>query len=185
MILNIHGFSSNGLSKKSQILKQEFGENIISPSFVNIPTLAFDTAEQIIKICLHEKKTIHLIGSSIGGFMSIYLCEKYGLKGVLINPAIYPYNFHSFIGLVRTSYDGSMFECTKTHLQDLKKYEVRNIKNPQNFLLLLQKGDELLDYKEAEKKFVNSKIIVENGGSHGYDNFESKMKIIREFLCSS
>ncbi len=182
MILNIHGFRSNGLSNKSKVVRDEFGLEAISPTFSNIPDLAFDTAEQLIKLFLSEGKKVGLIGSSMGGYMSIYLAQKYDLKAVLINPSIFPYRFDRFTGLVTSSYDNSRFECTKTHLEDLKKYDVKTIKNPQNFLLLLQKGDELLDYKQAEDKFRDSNLIIEEGGSHRFDGFESKIEIIKEFL---
>ncbi len=182
MILNIHGFSSNGLSSKSKTIRENFGLDVISPTFSNIPDLAFDTAEQIIKIFLNEGKKIGLIGSSMGGYMSIYLAHKYELKAVLINPSIYPYRFDRFTGLVKSFYDSSQFECTKTHLEELKKYDVKNITKPDNFLLLLQKGDELLDYKEAEEKFKDSKLIIEENGSHRFENFESKIPHIKKFL---
>ncbi len=181
MILYIHGFSSSGLSYKSKLFRENFGE-IISPTLSNIPDLAIDTLEQIIKFSLHVKKPVHLVGSSIGGYMSIYLANKYNLKAVLINPAITPYNFTMFTGFNECAYDGSKFESTCKHLEDLKKYDVATLKNLKNFLVLLQKGDELLNYKEAEEKFKNSNLIVEEGGTHSFDNLSSKLNDIKTFF---
>ncbi len=182
MLINIHGFSSNGLSRKSKLLRQKYKNQIICPTLSNIPELAVDTLEQIISHLLKTEKSINLIGSSIGGYLSIYLACKYNLKAVLINPAIYPYNFKNFIGLNECSFDGSKFESTCKHLQSLKNYDIKKIKEPKNFLVLLQKGDELLDYQEAEKKFIDANLVIEEGGSHGFENFESKFDLIDEFF---
>lgn len=182
MFLNIHGFSSNGLSNKSIILREKYQENIISPTLSNIPELAVDTLEQIINYILKIGKSVYLIGSSIGGYICIYLSQKYNLKTVLINPAIYPYDYTDFIGLVECSFDKSKFECTLKHIKALKKYEINNIKNPENFLVLLQKGDELLDYTQAEKKFSKSNLDIQEGGSHNYVNLESKLLLIDKFF---
>jgi predicted esterase YcpF (UPF0227 family) len=34
---------------------------------------------------------INLVGSSLGGFYSLYLSNKYNLKAILINPSITPH----------------------------------------------------------------------------------------------
>lgn len=184
MLINIHGFSSNGLSSKSKILRDFYHSNIISPTLSNIPALAVDTLEQIVSCSQKIDKNIGFIGSSIGGYLSIYLADKYNLKAVLVNPAIYPYNFTDFLGLVECGYDNSKFECTLNHLEALKKYEVKTVKHPENFLVLLQKGDELLNYEEAQEKFSNSPLIIEENGNHGYENFASKIRVIDKFLRS-
>lgn len=40
---------------------------------------------------MKESYDITLVGSSLGGFYSIYLSEKYNLKAVLINPSVEPW----------------------------------------------------------------------------------------------
>ncbi|MBS9778768.1 MAG: esterase [Campylobacteraceae bacterium] len=183
MILNIHGFGSCGLSGKSMLIRNEF-EDVISPSLSYIPELTFDTLEQIIEYGLSKNETIHLIGSSIGGYISIYLSNKYNLKAVLINPAICPYKFDSFVGYATNYYDKSQFQCTKEHLRSLKKYEVLHVKDQSKFMLLVQKGDELLDYKDALDKLPNAHIFLEEGGSHGFERFDSKIMDIRKFFSN-
>ncbi len=183
MILNIHGFGSCGLSKKSLIIKESF-EDVLSPSLSYIPELAFDTLEQIIKYALSKNETVHLIGSSIGGYISIYLSNKYNLKAVLINPAIYPYRFDKFVGFATNYYDQSQFQCTKEHLNSLKKYEALHVKEQSKFMLLLQKGDELLDYKDALNKLPHAHTLLEEGGHHGFEDFSSKIEDIKKFFAS-
>lgn len=185
MILYLHGFASSALSKKADIVREYFKDNVICPNLSHIPALALDTAEQIINLLLKRGENVSLMGSSAGGYLSIYLANKYNLKAVLINPAIYPYKLTDFVGLVKCYYDGSSFECTQEHIEFMQDYEVASVKNQKNFMLLLQKGDELLDYHEAVEKFHDAKIILEEGGSHSFDGFEHKMGEIEKFLCQN
>lgn len=182
MIIYIHGFGSSGFGGKATILRDEFKDEIILPSLSNIPTLAIDTLEQLIFLLKKYNENIYLMGSSLGGFYSIYLANKYNLKAVLINPAIYPYKTLSKVGTATNYYDLSTFECNENHLNSLKNFEVATIKNQENFLVLLQKGDEVLDYKEALEKLPNAKSIVKEGGNHSFTNFEGCIEEIRNFF---
>lgn len=52
---------------------------------------------------------ITLVGSSLGGYYSLYLSQKYGLKAVLINPCLEPHNIIKlFLGENKNS-DGSTY----------------------------------------------------------------------------
>ena len=63
--------------------------------------------------------------------------------------------------------------------------------NPQNLLVILKKGDELLNFQDAvnyfsqralEKSNAQSHIIVEDGGDHRMSDFETKLPQIILFL---
>ena len=47
---------------------------------------------------------------------------------------------------------------------------------------LLQKGDKSLDYTLSETKYLGASMIIEEGGSHDFDNFESMIPTIKEFI---
>lgn len=52
---------------------------------------------------------ITLIGSSLGGFYSIYLAQKYNLKAILINPSIESHKtLKTYVG-EHTNFDGSKY----------------------------------------------------------------------------
>ena len=185
MIICIHGFGSSGKGGKAQLFKEYFkSQNIpyISPSLSYVPELAIDTLEQLIESYNEE---VTLIGSSLGGFYSIYLAEKYGLKAVLINPAIDSPNtlkrMLSLDGMATNYYDESHFELNKKHIDMLLNHRVKEIKNG-DYLLLLQKGDDVLDYRDALAKLPNAKSIVENDGTHPFEGIERHFETIRTFL---
>jgi len=182
MILYIHGFGSSGFGGKASLFREYFEDEVITPSLSYVPKLAIDTLEQIIEVFLNKDENIGLVGSSLGGFYAIYLANKYNLKAVLINPAVYPYKTLDKIGMAMNYYDGTSFEVTKDHIDYLKAIEVNQIESQENFLTLLQTEDEVLDYTEAADKLSDSELIIEEGGNHSFENIESYFRKISIFL---
>lgn len=182
MIIYVHGFASSSKGQKAKLFKEEFEDDIIVPSLSYVPSLAIDTLESLIKLLLNQKQKVSLIGSSLGGYYCIYLASQYNLKAILINPAIKPFETLDKIGLCTNYYDNSSFEITKEHLDYLKILDIKKEENENNFLILLQKGDETLDYKDAMNFFIKSNLYIEEGGSHSFENIEKHFSIIKDFL---
>jgi len=182
MILYIHGFGSSGQAGKASLFREYFkSQNIpfIAPSLSYVPELAITTLEELIG----SYDDVTLIGSSLGGYYAMYLAQKYGLKSVLINPAM-----HSAKTLKRAInkqkktlnyYDLSHFEWNESHINMLKKYEVER---PTSVcLLLLQKGDDVLNYQDALDKLPHAQLVLEEGGSHTFEGIERYFEMIRDF----
>ena len=171
MIIYIHGFSSSGNGAKAKAMRhycQEHNISFMAPSLSYVPDLAIETLCDIIA---SQTEPVSLVGSSLGGYYALYLAQKYRLKVTLINPSIYPYKtLASYTGLVTNFYDGSRFEWNDGHVEMLKKYEVEAAEV--SALLLLQKGDLLLDYQQALAKLPHAEVIVEDGGDHGFVGIE-------------
>ena len=185
MIIYIHGFASSGFGTKAQEFKKYYKDEIICLSLPTIPLLAINNLEQIIESYLKLGEKVSLIGSSLGGFYSLYLANKYNLKAVLINPALNPKDtlkrFYTF-GFVKNYYDESRFEITKEQLDSLINFEVKEMKNRENILALIQKGDEIIDFKESIKVLENCEIILEDGGNHSFKDIERYFSKIDYFF---
>lgn len=184
MIIYIHGFGGSGEGSKAKLFRKYFksiNEPFIAPSLSYVPELAINTLKELIE----SYDDVKLIGSSLGGFYTIYLANKYNLKAVLLNPSVNPkITLKKAIGYAPNFYDDSSFSWNNKHLIMLNKYDIKDIK--QNlYMLLTQKGDELLNYKEAVDKLNGSKMIVEDGGSHSFNNIEKYFDTIGKFfeLC--
>ncbi len=182
MIIYLHGTKTCGLDGNAKIFQEYFKKDFLSPTLSYIPVLVIDTLEQLIETFLSKGENVSLIGSSMGGYYSLYLANKYDLKAVLINPAIIPYKNLPRIGMDFMYYDSSSYEVKKEHLQYLKEIEVKDLKNPSNFLTLLQTGDKVLDYSLAYEKLKDTNMIVEEGGSHSFENLDRYFKKIEEFF---
>jgi len=182
MILYIHGFGSSSQGMKSKQFREYFkkkGEGFISPSLSYVPELAISTLEDIIENCGVDVK---LMGSSLGGFYALYLSQKYNLKAVLINPAVNAdVTLKRAIGHGINYYDNSSYEWNAYHVKSLETYKTISA-NQKNIMLLLQKGDDVLDYKEALDLLPDASLHVEEGGSHNFDGIERYYEEIREFF---
>jgi uncharacterized protein len=184
MIIYIHGFGSSGEASKAKLLRAYCHKEkirFIAPSLPSIPDLAIKTLSELIESYM-EHEPVHLIGASLGGYYALYLGDKYNLKAVLINPAVNaPETLERAIGHGVNYYDNSSYEWNEGHLEMLESYEIEE-PNLENLLVLLQKGDEVLDYEEALEVLEGAKMIVEEGGTHSFEGLERHMEEIKRFL---
>lgn len=185
MIIFIHGFGSDGFGSKATLLRQYCAEHniaFIAPSLSTIPDLAISTLEELI-IQWQRYEEVKLVGSSLGGFYAMYLAGKYKLPVVLINPSMAPaFTLQKRIGEAVNFHDFSSYEWNDTHVQSLEKYQCSF--SGQRCLLLVQTGDDVLDYKLAVDKLPDAKHVIEQGGSHGFDGFERYLDETLEFILS-
>ena len=183
MILYIHGFGSSGEGGKASLFRDYFasqGMPFIAPSLSYVPALAMGTLEELIG----SYDEVTLIGSSLGGYYSLYLAEKYGLNAVLINPAVASaktlQRAVDLEGNAKNYYDGSSFEWNSGHLDMLASFET--VENSASYLLLLQKGDDVLDYKDALDKLPHARLVLEEEGSHTFEDIARHFEMIRDFV---
>jgi predicted esterase YcpF (UPF0227 family) len=59
--------------------------------------------------------------------------------------------------------------------------DVENITEADRYLVLLQTGDETLDYRGAALKYKNAQCIIEPGGDHSFTGFERHLEKIIQF----
>lgn len=184
MIIYIHGFGSHGNGSKAIALRDYCkSHNIpfIAPSLSTIPDLAIQTVSELIE-AFQRFENVSLVGSSLGGYYAMYLSHKYDIPCVLINPAVYSYKtLQRALGASPNFYDQSTYEWTKTHLDMLKQYDIESYQG-ENALLMVQSGDEVLDYAEAVAKLPKAQMIIEEGGDHGFKRVERHFDAIVEFL---
>ncbi len=183
MIIYIHGFGGSGEGVKAKLFKEAFrDENVIAPSLSYVPDLAILTLCELIESFLKVGENVSLLGSSLGGYYALYLSNKYNLKAVLLNPSVYPYKtLAAYVGVAPNFYYESHFTWTNLHVNSLKEYEVTQVKTELIFLLQ-QKGDTLLNYTEAEQKLLGCQAVLDEGGSHSFENIELHFKAIAQFL---
>jgi len=189
MLIYIHGFNSSQESYKASLLKT-FAQKINMPDVLEVPVLSFDPAiamDQLIKVVKtyqHHNgvRPLCFIGSSLGGYYATWLAEKFESRVVLVNPAVKPYElFEDYLGYNRNIYTGEEYFLTMEHVEQLKKYQVKEITKPDRYLLLLQTGDEVLDYNQALEKYAAVPSIVEEGGGHEFIEFERHLETVLAF----
>jgi predicted esterase YcpF (UPF0227 family) len=184
MLIYLHGFNSSPGSHKAQVLKRymaerDLGEQYCCPALPHLPMRAIAVVEAEIAKRPHE--SITLIGSSLGGFYSTYLAEHHDLRAVLINPAVYPHDgLRAYLGVQRNPHSHQQYELTEEHLRQWEKLYLPSVR-AQRYLLLLETGDEVLDYREAVEKYRGARRVVIAGGDHSLASFPEHIALILEF----
>lgn len=185
LFIYIHGFNSSPESFKARFFKdwmirQGRGDEVLVPHLPHWPAKAAALLEKLIEE--HSDRNITLIGSSLGGYYSTWLVEKYGVRAVLVNPAVRPYELLAdMLGEQGNYYSDERYELTRDHLDQLLAINREVLHYPDRYMLLTQTGDETLDYREAVEKFSESPQLVQAGGSHGFDQFEHVIPAILAF----
>ncbi len=187
LLLYLHGFHSSPQSLKATQMRDYCEKNrpdikVIIPQMPYFPEQAKQMLLDIVRQHKNDYK-IGLVGSSLGGYMSIWLNHQFGFRAVVVNPAIKPYELlQHYLGEQTHPYTNATYILEQKHTKQLQEMDVPILKTPADFWLLQQQGDELLDYRQAVEKFAGSKQTVEPEGDHGFVGFERYLEQIITFL---
>jgi len=182
-ILYLHGFCSSPASTKVRLLagaleSRGLGDRLICPALSYVPSEAIAQAEAIIG---GHAGPLTLVGSSLGGFYATWLAERHDLRAVLINPAVVaPLPLDTFIGRQTNLYTGESFDFTAEHIEELRALEVAQV-TPDRYLLLVETGDEVLDYRQALARYAGCRQTVLEGGDHSFVHFPDLLPQLFEY----
>jgi hypothetical protein len=180
LIVYLHGFNSSPRSHKAQVMQRFMAERGLAHEFAcpALPPLARD-ALKAIEPLLEGKPC--LLGSSLGGFYATHLAEKHDLKAVLINPAIDPHvGLRAYLGPQRNLHTGEPYELTEAHLRQWQALHVPRV-TPRRYLLIVETGDEVLDYRKSVERYAGAEQVVVPGGDHSLQSFPQHLERILEF----
>jgi hypothetical protein len=182
MLIYIHGFNSSPASSKAGVIQRELerrgqGADFLAPALPHSPAAAALLLEQLVRA--HHDAC--LIGSSLGGFYATWLAETHGARAVLVNPAVRPYELLTGeIGRQKNFHTGEEYDFTAQHVAELRVLEVDSI-TPERYLLLVETGDEVLDYRHAVEKYRGAQQLVIEGGDHGFSDFAHYLDTVLVF----
>jgi len=184
MIVYLHGFNSSPQSAKAQYLRRYLeerggGTEYACPQLPHWPSLAIAAAEA--EITRRSGRNVTLVGSSLGGFYATWLAERHGLRAVLINPVIEPHTgLRAYLGPQQPYHGGAPYDLTERHLREWRELFVAQV-SPERYLLLVETGDEVLDYRDAVRKYAGAKQVVVQGGDHSLASFPKHLSLILAF----
>jgi predicted esterase YcpF (UPF0227 family) len=100
---------------------------------------------------------------------------------VLINPAIEPHvGLRASLGPQQNLHSGERYELTERHLLQWQRLYVPQV-HPERYLLLVETGDEVLDYRAAVKRYQGAQQVVVQGGDHTLASFPAQLPLILKF----
>lgn len=185
MILYLHGFRSSPASHKAQLLREfmisrgQGGDFWCEP----LPPAPREALALIDATIEAARRPVTLVGSSLGGLYATAAAEKHDCRAVLINPAVLAaLTLEPYLGTQTNLYTGEPFELTRADLADLEALEAQPI-TPSRYWLLVEAGDEVLDYRAAVDRYQGARQTVLPGGDHSFTRFADYLADILAFAA--
>jgi len=184
VIVYLHGFNSSPGSHKARTLADAMqarglGQYFACPALPPAPKAAVGAIEA--ELARHASRHVTLVGSSLGGFYATYFAERDALRAVLINPAITPHiGLQTCLGAQQILYTGEKYELTRADLEGWRALVVPRV-DPERYLLLLETGDEVLDWRLAARRYEGARAVIRDGGDHTMRSFPEHIDRILGF----
>lgn len=188
LLIYIHGFKSSPLSLKATETEAYLRSHGLAleyrvPQLSDRPEKSVAQLDRIVAGAVAEGRKVGLIGSSLGGFHATWLAERYPVRAVLVNPAVYPSQLmEANRGEHENPYTGERFTIGDAERELFRGLEVARPSHPERLWLMVQQGDETLDYRAAVDYYQASPQTVEAGGDHRFQGFANHLPAILKFL---
>jgi predicted esterase YcpF (UPF0227 family) len=189
MIIYLHGFRSAPASVKSTALRQRMATLGLENAFwcEQLPVSPRDAIALVEAAIASARRKASspvptLVGSSLGGYYATWLAERHDLPAVLVNPAVVaPLSLEAWVGPQTNLYTGETFDFTHEHIAQLRSLEVERISRPERYWLLVETGDEVLDHREAVRRYAGARQTVLEGGDHGFSRWNDYLDEVLVF----
>ncbi len=130
------------------------------------------------------RKSMAVVGSSLGGFYATWVAEQTQCKAVLLNPAIDPArDLQKYVG-EQTAWHNpdDHFFFKPEFVDELRTLESGPLARPDNYFAVIAKGDEVLDWREMTARYRGARIRLLEGSDHALTDFEAQIDEVFEFL---
>lgn len=186
-LLYLHGFRSSPQSAKAQkmaalVATRHPAVRWWCPQLPPSPKDAMALLEK--GIADWPAGSMAVIGSSLGGFYATAVAERQGCKAVLLNPAVDPArDLASYIG-EQTSWQNpdEHFFFEARFVDELRTLRAGPLKMAQNYLAIIAKGDEVLDWREMAARYAGASVRLLEGGDHALSDFDAHLPATLDFL---
>jgi len=187
-LLYLHGFRSSPQSVKAKKMAALVADRHPSvtwwcPQLPPSPQQAMALLDQ--GLAGWPPESMAVMGSSLGGFYATAVAERFGCKAVLLNPAVDPArDLADYIG-EQTAWHNpdEHFFFEARFVDELRALQAGPLKNPRNYLALIAKGDEVLDWREMSARYAGAQLQLLEDGDHALSDFDAHLPLILDFLA--
>ena len=183
-LVYLHGFLSSPASKKAQETRAWMAAKGLKTNFhcPDLPPTPQAVGKQLQELFADLRdERVCVVGSSLGGFYATWAAEEFACRAVLINPAVRPYELlKDYTGLQRNYQTGAEQWVDADIAGELRAFE-RTPMRREKYWLMVQTGDETLDYRTAVKFYAGCRQSIVSGGDHGFVGYADVLPQIWEF----
>jgi uncharacterized protein len=192
-LIYLHGFRSSPKSFKAQRLATEVAQRQAQGQAITwaCPQLPPSPAQALALIeatvAAWPRKTMAVVGSSLGGFYATVLAERLGCKAAVINPAVAPArDLAKYIGELTSFHNpDDHFFFKREFIDEFQAMAPYPISQPDRYWRLIAQGDEVLDWQEMMAHYpgVSGKLLA--GSDHAVSDFEAHLPALLAHLWPS
>lgn len=177
-VIYLHGFgSADKPGRLAPLAARLPNYDFFSPSYnPHKSTETVDFLKDYIKNVIESHDTVVLIGNSMGGFWSDFFGRLFGLKVILLNPALdTKANLQPFVGKHKNFVTGNEFELTAQDIDDLDTVNGMRRKLPHTpRAVMVNKDDPIIPWQHATDELRStSKVIAFDKGGHQWTNWDA------------
>ncbi len=186
-LLYLHGFRSSPQSTKARLMAALMAERFPQVQWwcPQLPPSPQAAAALIAQGTAHwPADTSAVIGSSLGGFYATWIAAQRGWRAVLLNPAVEPArDLSRYIGEQTSWHDpAERFFFAPEFVDELRALAVGPLAQPERFMALIAKGDEVLDWRDMTARYAGAQQTVLEGGDHALSDFAQHIPQVLHFL---
>lgn len=175
-LLYLHGFRSSPRSTKARAVADRVARRHPNLQWwcPQLPPSPHEAIDMVMKgIANWPRRSMAVVGSSLGGFYATYVAGMTRCRAVLLNPAVYPArDLTLYIGEQTVWHDPSEhFYFRPEYIQELRAMEVGQLTRPERVYAIIAKGDEVLDWHEMSARYPDSPVKLIDGGDHALSDF--------------
>jgi predicted esterase YcpF (UPF0227 family) len=188
MIIYLHGLNSAGSSAKAAVLRKALRPiEVLSPTYpVQQADEAVARLSELIQNKLPEMSRINqpiiLVGSSMGGFYGQYLARRFAVDHlVMINPALEPWELlRQVAGWQYNEALNERYYLSQEMIAATRRYAIDKVDDGVPTSLLLDQGDELIDWRIASSIYSGvAQIHCFKDGNHAFGHMREAVVIIQ------
>ena len=187
-LLYLHGFRSSPQSAKARLMAAQVAACHPAvawwcPQLPPSPKAAMELIDA--GVADWPADSMAVIGSSLGGFYATAVAQRRGCKAVLLNPAVDPArDLAKYIGEQAAWHDpGERFFFEARFVDELRALQAGPLTIPTNYLAIIAKGDEVLDWREMAARYAGAEQLLLGGGDHALSDFSAHLPRILDFLA--
>lgn len=187
-LLYLHGFRSSPQSTKARMVAAAVAQRHPNVTWwcPQLPASPWAAVHMLMeKVATWPEDRMAVVGSSLGGFYASHIAELTGCPAVLLNPAVDPArDLARYIGPQTLWHDPAQsLDVLPEYMVELQALRHTSNSHPSSTMVIIAKGDEVLDWHEMHARYADCQVTLLEGGDHALSDFAAHLPAVLAFLA--